>query len=952
MRCLPASDMEAASPSLSSQRWSSRKLLLGQEHSADVRSIANLLSASHHRHRRGPTQRSASVLHRFSVTAMSSIPASTLRQRDRRRRRHQHLDIESLTEHQSFRHSDRLHKRLLTGLFVSVAIILALAFAIMAMNQRPVEATRARLAVALRRLGESNSSAIETAVHVDERYGFDGSHSDFAQQFFRLYVALGGDAGVSVNASAIAAPVAAQIPDEMVKYVQSDFGLEFESLPPLLQLATIWDSGFVAASALGYVRVRTRCGLRMSDLALSLDAYTSAGCVEQSCSAPDGEQFYQSLYCNGDQMSSVALCATTDGVAPVHAPMWSNGGADDTVPIADMAKHQWTDGGTAYTVFAIHLSGDPNSYAKCSLPSITIPCAEDDGSDLWCSPKRGKLVEQWLAHEQERQSRDNFGSGSQQAEMLESDESAEWRRDSVVVITVAIAAAVLVLLLIVVAVVWWRRDKRGKRAILGDDIACVNSWDDIHDPNSGSSCWSMHKIDFALEEPTIRTSRSFNLCEADFRESSPSQRGGKQQATSSAMSFSPLSSRTPTSSPPSSLRVVSAAFYPPWKDSGATTSDTMATTTTATIMSSTKDSARGPTMSSTPISVIDHEQSPLSSSSIVISSNPALDESFHGPLPLDSALHKLPQDQHVLALRVATADIRRLHQLAIGAYGEVWLGRLRGELVAFKRLRNERRRRSRDLEAFAAEILLMTRLAHPNILSLRGVAWTTLSSLCLVMEFITRGDLHRVLQREGAKLSWTMAKARLARDVARALAYLHARGVVHRDLKSKNVLVGEDLGAKLSDFGTSRYRSDKHSVRSLRIDFIDENSDGDLAMSKDELTMTAGVGTAYWTAPEVLAGGRYAEKVDVYSFGVVLSELDTCQLPFSSAGSSSTASGKGLRPLQVLSLVVDGELRPQFLSSCPELVRQLAATCLHAEPSQRPTAVELVEALDTFITSA
>lgn len=833
-----------------------------------------------------------------------------------------------------------------------MAILLAMVFIWIALNHEPVAATRGRFAAARRRLDESNSSAIGTAVHVDERYAFDGSHSDFVQQFFRLYVALGGDASVSVNASAIAAPVAAQIPNEVLEFVQSDFGLAFESLPPLLQLATIWDSGFVAASALGYVRVRTRCGLRMSDLALSLDAYTSAGCVEQTCSSPDGEQFYQSLYCNGVQMSSVALCATTDGVAPVHAPMWSNGGADDTVPIAEMAKHQWTDGGVAYTVFAIHLAGDPNSYAKCSLPSITIPCAEDDGSDLWCSPKRGKLVTQWLLHEQERQSQGSLGSDSQQTQALETDESSEWSRDSAVVISVAIAATVFGLLLIAAVVVWWRRDRRVKRAILGDDVIGVNSWDDVHDLSRGSSCWPAHEIDFALEEPAIRTSRSFDLCEADFRGVSRRRGGDKQPVTSSAMSFSPLSSGTPTSSPPSSLRVVSAAFYPPRKDSGATASNTTATATTTTTTSNTKDSTRGPTKLTTPIVVIDHEQSPLSSSSVVISSNPALDESFHGPLPLNSALHKLPLDQHVLALRVAATDIRRLYQLAIGAYGEVWLGRLRGELVAVKRLRNERRHRSRELEAFAAEIMLMTRLAHPNILSLRGVAWTTLSSLCLVMEFMARGDLHRVLQREGSKLSWAMAKARLARDVARALAYLHARGVVHRDLKSKNVLVGEDLGAKLSDFGTSRYRSDKHSVRSLRIDFVDENSDGDLAMSTDELTMTAGVGTAYWTAPEVLAGGRYAEKADVYSFGVVLSELDTCQLPFSSAGSITTASGKGLRPLQVLSMVLDGELRPQFLPSCPERVRQLASACLEAEPGQRPTAVELVEALDAFVDGA
>ncbi|EEY53027.1 protein kinase [Phytophthora infestans T30-4] len=93
-------------------------------------------------------------------------------------------------------------------------------------------------------------------------------------------------------------------------------------------------------------------------------------------------------------------------------------------------------------------------------------------------------------------------------------------------------------------------------------------------------------------------------------------------------------------------------------------------------------------------------------------------------------------------------------------------------------------------------------------------------------------------------------KVKIALHVAHALTYLHSLSpvVIHRDLKSRNILLTADLDAKLTDFGISRERVDQ--------------------------TMTAGVGTSLWMAPEVLMGERYDDKADIFSFGVVLSELD------------------------------------------------------------------------------
>lgn len=805
-----------------------------------------------------------------------------------------------------------------------------------------------------RRLSSSPASALANStallalaanmsVHLDERYAFDGSHSDFAQQFFRLYLSAGGDASASLSSSlsGVAAPPAAQVPPEVAAYVREGFGLAFSSLPPLLQLAAVWDGGFVAAAALGFVRVRVRCGLRMSELALSLAAYRGAGCVEQPCASPAGERFSQSLYCNGDQVARVAQCAAKDGVAPVHAPMWSDGGAEDALPVAEVAKHQWQDGNRSFTVFAVHLAGDPNTYGKCALPSMTVPCVPDDGSERWCAPRRGRIVAEWLAHEQRRQAARLQPSAGQQVAALGAGGGSGWGGATSAFVAAAAAAAVLLGVAIAALVVWKRAPRGRKCAILGDDLAGSESWSDggerdACDQNGGR----LRRVDFALDQST-RRSRSFDVREAGRR---PSPRSGRSQQLSISFASSTSMPFSPPASPPSSLRVISATPQPPEEPESLT-----------------KDSGRSHASSKRSVTSLEPTQrcgSLLdSAASIMITSNPALSESAQGPLEPDSALVALPEDPQVLALRVEPADVRRLSRLAVGAYGEIWLGRLRGELVAIKRLRDERRKRTRELEAFAAEILLMTRLAHPNVLALRGIAWTSLPSLSLIMEFMERGDLHRVLQKEGAWLTWSVAKAKLARDVARALAYLHSRGVVHRDLKSKNVLIGEELEAKLSDFGTSRHRSKRSAVTSsgreanyeARLCEMDLETAEEQVLDEEDLSMTAGVGTAYWTAPEVLAGGRYADKADVYSFGVVLSELDTCELPFSSGPLDYSRLAASMRPLQVLSLVLDGKLRPRFLPSCPEAIRTLAAACLNADVDARPTAVDLVETLDAFI---
>jgi tRNA A-37 threonylcarbamoyl transferase component Bud32 len=254
-----------------------------------------------------------------------------------------------------------------------------------------------------------------------------------------------------------------------------------------------------------------------------------------------------------------------------------------------------------------------------------------------------------------------------------------------------------------------------------------------------------------------------------------------------------------------------------------------------------------------------------------------------------------------------------------GAFGEVWLAQLENTQVAVKKILDEKKHDVKEIECFGAEIKLMAMLKHPKVVAFIGVSWSDKQDLCAVTEFMAKGDLYGYLERRKGKLNWPDHKVWLAEDIAEALVYLHSLSpkVIHRDLKSKNILLDNKYRAKLSDFGISRKRS------------VEE-------------TMTAGVGTIYWTAPEVLMGKKYTEKADIYSFGIVMSEMDTCEVPYSDKRDDA---GKKLQGMKIIQMVIRMALRPSFQEDCPEQIKALAARCLQADPDVRPSAPELLDIL-------
>ncbi|KAE9036419.1 hypothetical protein PR003_g7127 [Phytophthora rubi] len=283
-------------------------------------------------------------------------------------------------------------------------------------------------------------------------------------------------------------------------------------------------------------------------------------------------------------------------------------------------------------------------------------------------------------------------------------------------------------------------------------------------------------------------------------------------------------------------------------------------------------------------------------------------------------------DDVILACRVPKDKLQVQERISCGAFNEVYRGQYERKRVAIKMLLPEMRLDAKRVNEFIREAKRTATMTHPHVVSFIGVAWNAPSDVCVVMEYMDGGDLRSLLSDYEATrhpVGFDNEKATIALHVCRALAYMHTQStpMIHRDLKSRNILLNRAMEAKLTDFGISREKLDEK--------------------------MTAGVGTSLWVAPEVLMGNFYDEKADIFSFGVVLSELDTHLLPYSNAmtspGSSQTEGAL------MLQNVVSGSLQVEFSQQGPRTIAELGRACTALDPSERPKAAEIVNILQDVL---
>ncbi|KAE9050232.1 hypothetical protein PR001_g2570 [Phytophthora rubi] len=296
----------------------------------------------------------------------------------------------------------------------------------------------------------------------------------------------------------------------------------------------------------------------------------------------------------------------------------------------------------------------------------------------------------------------------------------------------------------------------------------------------------------------------------------------------------------------------------------------------------------------------------------------------------------LLNDPLIMSFRLKYKDLHIGRCISKGGFGLVYTGMYKHRRVAIKKIMREKCEKLSQIRMFIREITLMGYLKHERIVEFIGVAWDSLRNLSAVTEYMERGDLRDVLhtlKHQGSNLdralTWQGKKLTIALHIAEGLAYMHSLNpkVIHRDLKSKNVLLNNEYEAKLSDFGVSRER------------LVADVNGGPGRF------MTPGVGTSFWIAPEVLLGRDYDERADVFSFGVVLSEIDTDDYPYWNSGTVPAQDNPDERRSQeqkILEKVALGSLRPTFYNDCPPGVLALAASCLEGRPENRPSASEVV----------
>ncbi|EXC36488.1 L-type lectin-domain containing receptor kinase IX.1 [Morus notabilis] len=278
----------------------------------------------------------------------------------------------------------------------------------------------------------------------------------------------------------------------------------------------------------------------------------------------------------------------------------------------------------------------------------------------------------------------------------------------------------------------------------------------------------------------------------------------------------------------------------------------------------------------------------------------------------------------------ATNDFAEEGKLGEGGFGGVYKGLLSDQNsnieIAVKRVSRGSKQGKKE---YIAEVKIISRLRHRNLVQLIGWCHEQ-GDLILVYEFLPNGSLDTHLFGKRKVLKWAI-RHKIALGLASALLYLHEeceKCVVHRDIKSSNIMLDTNFNAKLGDFGLAR--------------LVDHDELG------SQTTVLAG--TMGYLAPECVTIGMASKETDVYSFGVVALEISCGRRPVDPKAEPSKIRlvewvwdlyGKG----QILQAVDEG-LKTEFDETQIERLMVVGLWCVHPDPTIRPSIMQVINVLN------
>ncbi|CAL9162500.1 unnamed protein product [Musa hybrid cultivar] len=261
--------------------------------------------------------------------------------------------------------------------------------------------------------------------------------------------------------------------------------------------------------------------------------------------------------------------------------------------------------------------------------------------------------------------------------------------------------------------------------------------------------------------------------------------------------------------------------------------------------------------------------------------------------------------------------------LGQGSFGPVYkAAMLTGELVAVKVLSSNS---SQGEKEFQTEVLLLSRLHHRNLVNLVGYC-VDKSQRMLIYEFMTNGNLANFLYSDNPRiLSWE-ERLQIASDVSHGIEYLHEGAippVIHRDLKSANILLDKSMRAKVADFGLSKEETFDDRKSGLK-------------------------GTYGYMDPDYMSTSKFTKKSDIYSFGIILFELITAINPQQGLMDYINLAVIGEDGKADWQEIVDKKLVGRSNPEEVRLLADIAYKCLHKTPRKRPSIADLTLAISSI----